>query len=225
MQAAAAAAAARALRVNVTVAAASPQILPPPQISCDQEIVYFMENVFSMLILVGLVCLLNRGFEESYRLSFYISFLSARDRRKMQSMKNQADWLLHNIIPNHVTSKKTFTKALPQDYSENHRDIGVVFANLVNFNELGRMMEQNAAHHVNYFLPFVILLNAIIWLISLFSGCKTLRKASDVIERLPSYLQTLYELASISRTHLAVRRDLRGRPRVPARAQRADLRL
>ena len=50
----------------------------------------------------------------------------------------QADWLLHNIIPNHVTSKKTFTKALPQDYSENHRDIGVVFANLVNFNELGR---------------------------------------------------------------------------------------
>ena len=137
--AAAAAAAARALRVNVTVAAAPTQILlPPPQISCDQETVYFMENVFSMLILVGLVCLLNRGFEESYRLSFYISFLSARDRRKMQSMKNQADWLLHNIIPNHVTSKKTFTKALPQDYSENHRDIGVVFANLVNFNELGR---------------------------------------------------------------------------------------
>ena len=145
--AAAAAAAARALRVNVTVAAAPTQILlPPPQISCDQETVYFMENVFSMLILVGLVCLLNRGFEESYRLSFYISFLSARDRRKMQSMKNQADWLLHNIIPNHVTSKKTFTKALPQDYSENHRDIGVVFANLVNFNELGRMMEQIAAH-------------------------------------------------------------------------------
>ena len=148
---AAAAAAARALRVNVTVAAAAagdppPHLLPPPQISCDQETVYFMENVFSMLILVGLVCLLNRGFEESYRLSFYISFLSARDRRKMQSMKNQADWLLHNIIPNHVTSKKTFTKALPQDYSENHRDIGVVFANLVNFNELGRMTEQNDAH-------------------------------------------------------------------------------
>ena len=80
----------------------------------------------------------NREFEASYRLSFYISLLSARDRRKMQNMKNQADWLLHNIIPNHVTSKKTFTKALPQDYSENHRDIGVVFANLVNFNELGR---------------------------------------------------------------------------------------
>ena len=35
-----------------------------------------------------------------------------------------------------MTSKKTFTKSLPQDYSENHRDIGVVFANLVNFNEL-----------------------------------------------------------------------------------------
>ena len=174
----AAAAAARALRVNVTVAAAGdppPHMLPPPQISCDQEMVNFMETVFAMLILVGLVWLLNRAFENSYRNSFYISFLSARDRRKMQSMKNQADWLLHNIIPNHVTSKKTFTKALPQDYSENHRDIGVVFANLVNFNELGRKMAQNAAHKdVNYFFSHCHSVERLTNLT--FSGCKTLLK-------------------------------------------------
>jgi len=129
--------AAMAVRVNVSLEDTLQQhLLLPPQINCDQERVFFMETVLAMLLLVGLVWVLNREFEASYRLSFYISLLSARDRRKMQNMKNQADWLLHNIIPNHVTSKKTFTKALPQDYSENHRDIGVVFANLVNFNEL-----------------------------------------------------------------------------------------
>ena len=36
-----------------------------------------------------LMILINREFEASYRLSFYISLLSARDRRKMLSMKNQ----------------------------------------------------------------------------------------------------------------------------------------
>lgn len=44
----------------------------------------------------------------------------------------QADWLLHNIIPNHVSDQlKKSAK-----YSENHKDVGIVFASLVNFNEL-----------------------------------------------------------------------------------------
>ncbi|MPC51059.1 Adenylate cyclase type 9 [Portunus trituberculatus] len=48
------------------------------------------------------------------------------------TMKNQADWLLHNIIPRHVVdSIKTTAK-----YSENHRDVAIMFASIVNFNEL-----------------------------------------------------------------------------------------
>ena len=44
----------------------------------------------------------------------------------------QADWLLHNIIPKHVSDQlKKSAK-----YSENHKDVGIVFASLVNFNEL-----------------------------------------------------------------------------------------
>ena len=44
----------------------------------------------------------------------------------------KADWLLHNIIPSHVSDQlKKSAK-----YSENHKDIGIVFASLVNFNEL-----------------------------------------------------------------------------------------
>ena len=44
----------------------------------------------------------------------------------------QADWLLHNIIPSHVSDQlKKSAK-----YSKNHKNIGIVFASLVNFNEL-----------------------------------------------------------------------------------------
>lgn len=107
-----------------------------PLISCEQEKVFFAETIFSLLLLITLVWLLNREFEVSYRLSFYISLLSARDRRKIQNMKNQADWLVHNIIPNHVSNRLRKATSLPQEYSENHREVGIVFASLVNFNEL-----------------------------------------------------------------------------------------
>ena len=63
---------------------------------------YFMEVVTSISLLVVLVWLLNREFEISYRLSYHCSRLSARDRKKIQNLKNQADWLLHNIIPRYV---------------------------------------------------------------------------------------------------------------------------
>jgi len=82
--------------------------------------------------LLILVWLLNREFEISYRLSFHCSLLAAKDRKKVLSLKNQADWLLHNIIPQHVSEQlKKSAK-----YSENHKDVGIIFASLVNFNEL-----------------------------------------------------------------------------------------
>ena len=51
----------QAVRVNVTLQDQQ-QLHPllPPQISCDQETVFFMETVLAMLLLVGLVWLLNR---------------------------------------------------------------------------------------------------------------------------------------------------------------------
>lgn len=47
-------------------------------------------------------------------------------------MKNQADWLLHNIIPRHVAESLKGS----EHYSENHREVGILFASIVNFNEL-----------------------------------------------------------------------------------------
>jgi len=82
--------------------------------------------------LIILVWIINREFELSYRLSYLCSRLSARDKRKVQTLKNQTDWLLHNIIPRHVVeSLKTNAH-----YSENHREVGIIFASIVNFNEL-----------------------------------------------------------------------------------------
>ena len=92
----------------------------------------FGEAVLNIVLLVALVWLLNRELEMSYRLSFHCSRLSARDRRKIQNLKNQADWLLHNIIPRHIA--ESLKKSA--QYSENHRQVGIIFASLVNFNEL-----------------------------------------------------------------------------------------
>jgi hypothetical protein len=46
---------------------------------------------------------------------------------RAQSLKNQADWLLHNIIPRHVS--ESLKKSA--QYSENHREVGIIFASLV----------------------------------------------------------------------------------------------
>ena len=59
----------------------------------------FFELVTCISTLTILVWIINREFELSYRLSYLCSRLSARDKRKVQTLKNQADWLLHNIIP------------------------------------------------------------------------------------------------------------------------------
>ena len=64
--------------------------------------ILFGETILSVLMLLGLVWLLNREFERAYRITFHCSRLSTKDRRQILNLKNQADWLLHNIIPKHV---------------------------------------------------------------------------------------------------------------------------
>ena len=90
------------------------------------------EIVLHLLLLLLLVCFLNREFEISFRLSFHCNTVAARGKAKVQSLKDQADWLLHNIIPRHVVEQM---KSRP-GYSENHRNAGIIFASLINFNEM-----------------------------------------------------------------------------------------
>ncbi|KAK6617418.1 hypothetical protein RUM43_014427 [Polyplax serrata] len=93
---------------------------------------YFSETVLDIFVIIFLVVLLNRQFEISYRLSYYCNTESSRDKMRVQNMKNQADWLLENIIPKHVSIElKNRAK-----YCENHSNVGIMFASLVNFNKL-----------------------------------------------------------------------------------------
>ena len=93
---------------------------------------YNSEIFLDLILLLLLVWFLNREFEISYRLSFHGNAVAARDKSRVQSMKNQADWLLHNIIPKYVADQlKTTAK-----YSQNHKAVGIIFASIVNFNEL-----------------------------------------------------------------------------------------
>lgn len=93
---------------------------------------YEVELCLDLVLVLILVFLLNREFEIGYRLSFYGNEVANRDKIKVQNMKNQADMLLHNIIPKHVAEELKNTAK----YSKNHQDVGIVFASIVNFNEM-----------------------------------------------------------------------------------------
>ncbi|XP_011872784.1 PREDICTED: adenylate cyclase type 9 [Vollenhovia emeryi] len=108
---------------------ASPRV--PPRTKYNERL-YNSEIYLDMVLLLLLVWFLNREFEISYRLCFHGNAVAARDKTRVQSMKNQADWLLHNIIPKYVADQlKTTAK-----YSQNHKSVGIIFASIVNFNEL-----------------------------------------------------------------------------------------
>ncbi|PVD34887.1 hypothetical protein C0Q70_06168 [Pomacea canaliculata] len=89
------------------------------------------EIILDIILLLFLIWFLNREFEISYRLSFHGSAQAEKDTKQMQENKDQADWLLHNIIPEHVSDVLKRTSK----YSKNHKDVGVIFATIVNFNE------------------------------------------------------------------------------------------
>ncbi|KAF2368142.1 Adenylyl cyclase class-3/4/guanylyl cyclase [Trinorchestia longiramus] len=101
--------------------------------SCTEEIHYFhVEIIVAIVLLLVLVWLLNREFEISYRLSFHGWAQALLDRSRVQAMKDQAEWMLDNIIPKHVANKIKTSNA---KYSENHKRVAVMFASIVNFNE------------------------------------------------------------------------------------------
>lgn len=87
-------------------------------------------GILLILVLI-LLTVVNRMSEISDRLSF-ISRLEASARRRFTRQKKvQAEWLLFNIIPQHVAhSLRTTGK-----FSQNHECVGVMFASIVNFRE------------------------------------------------------------------------------------------
>lgn len=82
---------------------------------CNEKL--FHELTISVILLLLLVWFLNREFEISHRFSFHGNQLALKDKTKVQAMKNQAEMLLHNIIPKHVAEQLKITSK----YSENHK--------------------------------------------------------------------------------------------------------
>lgn len=91
-----------------------------------------LEIYLDLALILILVWFLNREFEIFYRFAFYSSLVAEKDKIRVQSMKNQADLLLQNIIPKHVADHLKNTAK----YSENHHNVAIIFASLINFNEL-----------------------------------------------------------------------------------------
>ncbi|XP_061740801.1 adenylate cyclase type 9-like [Nerophis ophidion] len=89
------------------------------------------EACVAFFLLLLLVWFLNREFEVSYRLHYRGNVEADQHRIKIQNMRDQADWLLRNIIPIHVAEQLKVT----QSYSKNHDNVGVIFASIVNFSE------------------------------------------------------------------------------------------
>ncbi|KAJ8967250.1 hypothetical protein NQ314_002977 [Rhamnusium bicolor] len=100
----------------------------------DYKSCYFFkaEVLMNLFLLVILVWTLTREFEIGYRLGFHANFVANKDKNKVQSLKNQADYLIYNIVPEHVAEQ------LKKDakYSENFKAVGIIFASIVNFNEM-----------------------------------------------------------------------------------------
>lgn len=96
---------------------------------------YYVQNLdllMNLFMLLILVWILNREFEIGYRFSFHANFVANRDKSRVQTLKNQADYLIYNIVPEHVADQlKKSAK-----YSENFKDVAIIFASIVNFNEM-----------------------------------------------------------------------------------------
>ncbi|XP_028841431.1 adenylate cyclase type 9 isoform X2 [Denticeps clupeoides] len=90
-----------------------------------------LEATLALFLLLLLVFFLNREFEISCRLHYHGNVEADQHRIKIQNMRDQADWLLRNIIPIHVAEQLKVT----QSYSKNHDNAGVIFGSIVNFSE------------------------------------------------------------------------------------------
>lgn len=79
------------------------------------------EAILAFFLLLLLVWFLNRESEVSYRLHYHGNVEADKHRSKIQTMRDQAEWLLDNIIPIHVADQlKVFLavrKKIDQVYS------------------------------------------------------------------------------------------------------------
>ncbi|RCN49460.1 hypothetical protein ANCCAN_04401 [Ancylostoma caninum] len=98
---------------------------------------FIWEMLLDVVLSIILVGFLNYQFEAAFRMSFYGDVQARRDTQRMQIVRDQADWLLNNVIPAHaVESLKTDTK---------YRYVQLLIRKLCASNHLGAGAEFSAA--------------------------------------------------------------------------------
>ena len=90
-----------------------------------------LEIIVCIVLLLVFVCILNRQLEISVRRNFSGDEEAAKDKRKSQTHKEQAAWLLESIFPKHVAD----ALRMSSHYSRNYENVGVIFASIVNFSD------------------------------------------------------------------------------------------
>ncbi|XP_042340636.1 adenylate cyclase type 9 isoform X2 [Plectropomus leopardus] len=118
-------------RLNISTSSVGGSVTPGPELHPRLLDFLVPEAVLAFFLLLLLVWFLNREFEVSYRLHYHGNVEADKHRSKIQTMRDQAEWLLGNIIPIHVADQLKVT----QSYSKNHDSVGVIFASIVNFSE------------------------------------------------------------------------------------------
>ena len=89
------------------------------------------EIMVCIILLLVFVCVLNRQLEMGVRRNFSGDEEAARDKRRAQTHKEQAAWLLESIFPKHVADALKSSS----HYSRNYDNVGVIFASIVNFSD------------------------------------------------------------------------------------------
>ncbi|CAF1405905.1 unnamed protein product [Rotaria sp. Silwood1] len=86
----------------------------------------------SVCILIALIVLygISRQVEVARRSQYHVVHKSSEQRNEIEKERERADWLLRNILPEHVIEP---LRLLSGSYSCNHPCVGVLFASLINF--------------------------------------------------------------------------------------------
>ena len=84
-------------------AQAAPDPAPDPGLSPLDFLLH--EAILAFFLLLLLVWFLNREFEVSYRLHYHGNVEADKHQLNIQNMRDQAEWLLGNIIPIHVAEQ------------------------------------------------------------------------------------------------------------------------
>ena len=88
----------------------------------------------SICILISLIVLygISRQVEEARRCQYHVDHKSAEQKNEIEKERERADWLLSNILPEHVIEPLRSCGS----YSRDHPCVGVLFASLTNFHKM-----------------------------------------------------------------------------------------